>query len=130
MVHIPSAEIAGTIQTLFVCTGCDYVSFFSGIGKASFFKTFFEKATFISNDSMGHLSQPRATLPEVTENCFLAFLRLVGCAYFKKHQNAFQGITPESLFHSFGTESAEDQHYKWLEQIRHTIWDRVTLKMR
>ena len=28
MVNIPPNEIAGTIQTLFVCTGCDYASFF------------------------------------------------------------------------------------------------------
>ena len=28
LVHIPPTQITGTIQALFVCTGCDYISFF------------------------------------------------------------------------------------------------------
>ena len=32
LVHIPDSSIPSTIQTLFVCTGCDYVYLFSGIG--------------------------------------------------------------------------------------------------
>lgn len=34
LVHIPEVHIPRVLQTLFVTTGCDYVSFFSGIGKA------------------------------------------------------------------------------------------------
>ena len=62
-----------------------------------------------------------ATMQELTENEFLAFVRLVGCAYFKKHRNAFPGTTPEALFHLFVTESTEEQHYKWFEHIRQKI---------
>ena len=29
------------MQTLFVCTGCDYVPFFSGLGKATILRYFF-----------------------------------------------------------------------------------------
>ena len=93
MIHIPPTQIACIIQTIFVSTGCDCVSFFSEIGKATFFKTFFEKAEFISNDSTGQLSKTPATMQELVEKRFLPFIRLVGCAYFKKHQNAFQGTT-------------------------------------
>ena len=44
--HVPSV-----VQTLFVCTGCDFVSFFSGYGKSSFLSTLFEYCEFISGNS-------------------------------------------------------------------------------
>ena len=125
MIHIPPTQIAGIVQAIFVSIGCDYVSFFSGIGKATFLKTFFEKAEFISNDSTGQLSKTPATMQELVERGFLPFIRLVGCAYFKKHRNAFQGTTPAALFHSFASDSVEEQHGKWLEYIRQKIWDRI-----
>ena len=131
LVHIPPTQITGIIQTLFVCTGCDYVSCFSAYGKATFLKAFFEKADFISNTNTGHLSTIHATLQEHTENGFLAFIRLVGCVYFKKHRNAFIGNTPESLFHSFPTDDIHNNvqhHYKWLDYICQKIWDRVTFE--
>ena len=34
----------------------------------------------------------------------------MGSVYFKKNQNAFQGITPEVLFHSSTTDNIEEQH--------------------
>lgn len=36
------------LQSLYVATGCDYISFFSGLGKASFLSTLFQYATFIA----------------------------------------------------------------------------------
>ena len=36
-------------QTLFVATGCDYISFFSGIGKATFLRYFFQNVEFITS---------------------------------------------------------------------------------
>lgn len=47
LAHISHHTIPQTIQALFVSTGCDYVSFFSGISKAYFLKVFFEHAKFI-----------------------------------------------------------------------------------
>ena len=35
------------MQALYVCTGCDFISFFHGFGKASFLSTFFEYGDFI-----------------------------------------------------------------------------------
>ena len=128
MINIPSSEILLTIQALFACTGCDYVSFFVGIGKAKFFKTFFEKTNFISNSSFGTcgLAGSYSTLQELTDHGFLSFIRLVGCAYIKNHKNAFPTLTPESVFHSFDTTpSKQEQHFKWLEHIRQKIWART-----
>ena len=51
------------------------------------------------------------TLQELTKSGFLAFLRLVGCAYFKKHRNAFPGVTSESLFHSLATVQSEVEQF-------------------
>ena len=40
MAHIPLSSRLAVVQTLFVVTGCDYISFFGGIGKATFLKHF------------------------------------------------------------------------------------------
>ena len=48
---IPPSGRPQALQTLYVCTGCDYVSFFAGIGKCSFLSTFFQHASFIASNS-------------------------------------------------------------------------------
>ena len=40
------------MQIFFVCTGCDFVSFFGGLGKATFLRYFFQYAAFITGPSM------------------------------------------------------------------------------
>ena len=80
LVHIHDSHIPSVLQTLFVCTSCDYISF-----------------------------------------------SLVVCAYFKKHANAFYGLTPSSLMNSFEVSmSSIENHKKWLNFIRQTIWDRIS----
>jgi len=95
-------KIAHIIQTLFVTTGCDYISFFNGLGKATFMQTLFEYSEFIT---ASNTSIP-GTLTNET-NGFLSFLRLVGCAYFKKHKSAFLPSfpTPVTLFNSVQADS-------------------------
>ena len=58
---------------------------------------------------------------------FLAFLRLIGTLYFKKYSIAFSKNTPQTLFRKHTETSATtlEQHNKWLEDIRQTIWDRT-----
>ena len=54
-------------------------------------------------------------------------MRLVGCAYMKKHSNAFYGRTPPSLYHLFAAASSPaEQHSQWLDHIREGIWDRIS----
>ncbi len=45
-------ELAKTFQMLFITSGCDYVSYFAGLGKASFIQAFFQHAAFISGNQM------------------------------------------------------------------------------
>ena len=130
LVHITEEHIPRVMQTLFVATGCDYVSFFSGIGKTFFLKVFFEYAKFIAVDLsgpfIGDFSQD--TFHEQARDSQFAFFRLVGCAYFKKHANAFCGHTPSSLMNLFSDNSSSSlhQHEKWLDHIRQSIWDRIS----
>ena len=71
---------------LFVVSGCDYISFFKGHGKGAFLNTFYQHAAFISGDNaFGLLSN---ILEGTKEEGFLAFLRLIGCLYFKKHYSS------------------------------------------
>ena len=118
-------ERAKTIQALFALTGCDFTSFFSRIGKVSFFNTFMKNARFIAGtDSLpGNLTENTST----TEG-FMAFTRLIGCAYFSKHHSAFGGIqTPSSLYYSLQqSDTMEyDTHCRWLSTIRDAVWQRI-----
>ncbi len=51
------SSLPSTCQMLFVCTGCDYISFFKGLGKASFLNAFYQYAPFICGNRLpGFLS--------------------------------------------------------------------------
>lgn len=71
LVALEERKIAHIIQTLFVTTGCDYISFFNGLEKATFMQTLFEYSEFIT---ASNTSIP-STLTNET-NGFLSFLRL------------------------------------------------------
>lgn len=120
-------EKRGTIpQTLFITSGSDYTSYFSGYGKASFLNTFFQNSTFITGNSMdGCLSQTR----EDNDSGFLAFLRLIGCLYYKKHWSAFVSRhnceTPQQLF-QLASGQQEDRHIQWMDMIRKVVSDMIT----
>ena len=96
------------LQT-YVSTGCDYISFFVGIGKASFFSTFFQYASFIASGvrpgSIGRVSLDKESIS------FFSFIRLVGCAYFKSHTSAFEHPTPVILFNSIEHPSSTWDHH-------------------
>ena len=47
LASIPTSSIGDIIQTLYVSTGCDFVSFFTGIGKATFLNTLYQYCNFI-----------------------------------------------------------------------------------
>ena len=58
---------------------------------------------------------------------FLAFMRLIGTTYFKKHATGFDTSSPSSHFLKFCDSSlTENQHHSvWLEDIRQNIWHRI-----
>ena len=96
---IPEQCQAQALQMLYVCTGCDYVFFFQGIGKASFLNTFFWYASFITDESL--LESISRMTADPNSPSFFSFLWLVGCAYFtqylKAHWSGFQWKSPETL---------------------------------
>ena len=122
------AEKKGAIlQTLFITSGCDYISYFSGHGKASFLKVFTSHAKFICGNNMpGCLSN---TFQD-QDNGFLAFLRLVGTLYFSRHHSAFsvhhQCETPQQLFSAtHASDCSINNHNAWIDTIRGVVSERI-----
>ena len=126
---ITKDKLAETLQVLFLCTGCDYNSYFKCIGKATFWNTFFQYSSFIDSPQLpGHLHETDCSSQS---NGFLSFVRLVGTVYFKKHIAAFNSLysyeTSEQLFNSTNpTLSNEARHQNWLKKIREVVAERIT----
>lgn len=113
------------LQVLYICSGCDFVSFFVHKGKGLFFKTFFQFATFITGEespmSPGHLSQ--TSLDVNSKNGLLAFYRLVMCVYFMANRACLHDYdSPVELFHSFVADTVLEQHSKALDIVRSASW--------
>ena len=128
LANIDATILPQVFQTLFVCTGCDYTSFFSQIGKATFLRYFFQYAAFITGrEAEGTLAD---TEEESCNSGFLAFLRLIGTVYFKKHAACFETPSPVSHFKKFvsTTTSIQLQHENWLEDIRQSIWHHISFE--
>ena len=119
---IPRDIVPKVIQTLFVCTGCDYVSYFAGLGKSSFLRVFFQHAEFINTTSIGTLAD---TCGPSLESGFLSLVRLIGTVYMKKHLASFKHDCPRALFNSFPSDDPTEQHKKWLDCIRSTVWENI-----
>lgn len=117
------------IQVIFICTGCDYISFFHGFGKASFLHTLYQYADFITSESMDTPGSLSDIDEHGLEDGFLSCVRLIGCAYFQKHKSAFQPayMSPVTHFNSFKKEgqSPLDHHSKWLTDIRERLWGKI-----
>ena len=124
LAQIPLAHRASILQMVYITTGCDYISYFRGIGKVFFLNVLYQHAAFITagSDPEGSLAD---TTIENTQMSLLAFVKLVGCAYFKKHLIGFKLDTPEALFLSVRADSQEEQHEQWLDIIRNTVWERT-----
>ena len=124
---LPNEKLGNTMQALYICSGCDYISYFSGIGKVTFLKQFFQHADLISGSSMpGNLCETRK---DEQASGFLAFIRLIGTLYFKKHLSAFVSElgfqTPNQLYNSITTPAIDGRHEEWLKHIRDIISDRI-----
>lgn len=111
---IPHAERPLVLMSLFVATGSDFTSYFRSIGKATFLKHFFQDASFITGSAM-QSSLANFNL-QMREFGFLAFLRLVGTAYFKKHLASvishYNLETPTQLYNSISTSLSPYNRHK------------------
>ena len=129
LASLPRHDIPFIFQMLFICSGCDYISYFARQGKATFFNAFFQHAAFISGQQMDGLLSD--TSEERIEMGFLAFLRLIGTLYFKKHYAAMVSLkgteTPLQLFHAHPPSTdLKEQHLLWYNNIRQVVSDRIT----
>ena len=128
LASLPRDSLVSIIQMLFISSGCDYISYFSGLGKAAFNNVFCQHAAFITgNLSSGLLLQ---THGEDKKQGFLALVQLIGTLYFKKHLSAFVSLhgvkTPNQLFNSLPPASLEERHKVWFSDIRNIISDRIS----
>ena len=115
------------LQTLYICTGCDYTSFFVGLGKCNFLTTYFKYASFISSGSHPHPSGSIGCISlDHNDHSLYSFLRLVGCAYFRLHASVFEHTSPVSLFNSMDSDAdPAEKHSKFLTEIRNGVWLRA-----
>ena len=125
---LPTESLGAIMQTLFICTGCDYVSYFKTFGKATILNIFFQHSQFISGTDMpGSLHHTNTTSKETG---FLSFMRLVGTCYFKRHLAAFIASkgheTPFHLYNSLDTSlSNTEKHTIWIQEIRKVVSERI-----
>ncbi|PIK46615.1 hypothetical protein BSL78_16510 [Apostichopus japonicus] len=117
--HIPTF-----FQTLYVVSGCDFTSFFKGHSKKGFLDVFFRDCEFITGpDACGKLDDFRHS-----EVGLLAFYRLIGSVYFRKHCSAFEAESPRELLLSLWlTEKSNlENHTTFLESIRNGHFHRIS----
>ena len=109
---------------VYIVTGCDYISYVSGIGKVTFMNYFYQHANFINgSQSNGSLSQ---TQPSEMQVGFFSIVRLFGTAYFKKNLATVVSKlgyeTPEQLFNSMDPSlSVESKHKEWYNTIKRIV---------
>ena len=124
LASLPPDKRGRVLQTLYITSGCDYISFFSGHGKATFLSTFCQHAKFICSEHS--LSD---TTPTEQKSGFFSFMRLIGALYFKRHNSAFfvhhSCETPEQLFDTIKANNEEEKHLKWMDIIRQVVSERI-----
>ena len=84
----------------------------------------FQHCVFINADSESFPGSLVYTA-EQKEEGFLAFLRLIGTAYFSKYRSSFLFESPRAFLNSLKSSDSKTQHRVWLESIRTTIWERT-----
>lgn len=124
---IKGIHIRKCLQMLYICSGCDFVSFFAHNGKNIFLKFFFQYASFItanSPDTHGALCD--SSLNENYENGLLSFYRLILCIYYNANRACLHNFsTPIDLYNSVCADNIHDQHIAALDIVRKASWKGV-----
>ncbi|CAC5358481.1 unnamed protein product [Mytilus coruscus] len=106
------------LQMVYISSGCDFVFFFHGYGKKTFFDIFRQNADFISSDL--------SICDEDNMQGLCAFFRLILCVYFSKHRTAFQPASSvKEMYDKTICESALDKHVALIKDFRERMWERV-----
>ena len=116
-----------TFQVLFTTSGCDYISFIYGFGKAAITYSIRTADSLQAMMLNGSLSSEKGELE--IKNGFMTFTRMIGTMYFKKHLLVFVALksvqTPAQLYHSITGQTDEERHKKWYNQVREIVSDRI-----
>ena len=121
---LPQDDLGSIMLQLYIVTGCDFVSYFSGIGKATFLKCFYQHADFIAGaHQTGSLSH---TLAGNLSSGFLSLVRLTGTVYFKSNLASLVSKlgfeTPNQLYNSMDPNlNEEEKHREWYLSIKRVI---------
>ena len=91
LASIDREQLPSTLQMLFIVSGCDYTSYFAGIGKAAFLNAFCQYSNFITGNKQEGCLSDSSSESEMKIG-FLSFVRLIGTLYFKKHLSAFVAL--------------------------------------
>ena len=110
------------MQAVYILTGCDILT--SRESAKYFFSCSFSTCNFYYWRNGCIRISGIFNFPRNSHLGQLAFVRLVGCAYFKEHLSGFKFDTPEALFPSITVPSIKKQHIEWLDIIRTTVWER------
>jgi len=123
---LDSGNLGKIFQVLYVCTGCDYVSYFKHHGKTNFYNTLFDYAKFITGDTS--FGTPNMTEVGKQDCGFYSFIRLVGCEYFRSVASKFicqlQVAKADLLFDitlSEANDNIRQAHSLWLDKIRSVV---------
>ena len=124
LASLPQTQLGSIMLQLYIVTGCDYISYVSGMGKATFLNIFFQHADFIAGMQWdGCLCQ---TDQSTIKSGFNSCIRLLGTAYFKKNLATMVSKlgfeTPEQLYNSMKADmSIEEKHREWYLSMKRVI---------
>ena len=128
LIWLKEDKVISIVHSLFTATGCDYISYFHGFGKKTVLSVFFHHCDFITGTS-GEGSLDQIYLDNQDKG-FLAFIRLVGTMYFKKHFSAFYSLfgyeLPDQMLKSISSSDNKEKHYTFINNIRGVVNERVT----
>ena len=118
-------DILKCIQSLYISSGCDFVSYFCHLGKSTFFNTFAQYALFISGETLQDvtLSLTCTDVQNDSEQGLLSFYRLILCVYFKVNRACLHDFdTPVQLYNSITCNNLLERHEKSLDIVRRASW--------
>ena len=131
LASLPRDTISHILMVLYVCTGCDSVSYFKTIGKASFLNSFFKQSNFIYGRDPSMIGSLHQVYFHDRSEGFYCFIRMVGTVYFYKHLVSFSALynreTPLQLYNSIdATLNPDRKHRKWIELITSVVAEHIT----
>ncbi|KAJ8036249.1 hypothetical protein HOLleu_20166 [Holothuria leucospilota] len=118
--------IPSFLQVVYICSGCDFTSFFKGHSKRAFLDVFYRDCEFITG--MGSVGKLDDFEDSTLENGLLAFFRLIGSVYFRKYCSAFPEESPSELFNHVNVPSNDPitNHIAFLDAIREGHFHRIS----